>query len=50
MVLLEEDPFTEVPLGPDGVMVEPAAREAAQRLRETDVLATVVAGRLESQR
>ena len=50
VVLLEEDPFTEVPLGPDGVMVEPAAREAAQRLRETDVLATVVAGRLESQR
>lgn len=50
VVLLEEDPFTEVPLGPGGVMVESAAREAAQRLRETDVLATVVAGRLESQR
>ena len=30
--------------------VETAAREAAARLRETDVLATIVAGRLESQR
>ncbi|MDN5687186.1 MAG: amidohydrolase family protein [Brachybacterium sp.] len=46
VVLLEEDPFTEVPLGADSLMVEAAAREAAEQLRETTVLATVVAGRL----
>ncbi|MGP9537937.1 amidohydrolase family protein [Brachybacterium sp. AOP43-C2-M15] len=52
VVLLEhgEDLFADVALGPDGLMVGTAAREAAQRLRETDVLATVVAGRLEAQR
>lgn len=49
VVLLEEDPFADVPLGADGVMVESAAREAAERLRETEVLATVVAGRVESR-
>jgi predicted amidohydrolase YtcJ len=52
LVLLEDDGslFADVPLGADGLMVDSAAREAAARLRETDVLATVVAGRLESQR
>ena len=42
--------FADVPLGADGVMVDAAARAAAHRLREVEVLATVVAGRLESQR
>ena len=42
--------FADVPLGADGVMVDAAAREAAHRLREAEVAATVVAGRLESQR
>ena len=41
---LEGDPFADVPLGADGLMVEAAAREAAERLRETHVLETVVAG------
>ena len=52
LVLLEdaEGLFADVPHGADGVMVEGAAREAAARLRETDVLATLVAGGLESQR
>ncbi len=45
VVLLEEDPFADVPLGPDGLMVDAAAREAAHRLRETRVLETIVAGR-----
>ncbi|GLI32402.1 MULTISPECIES: amidohydrolase [Brachybacterium] len=44
VVLLEGDPFADVPLGADGLMVEAAAREAAERLRETHVLETVVAG------
>ena len=50
LVLLEEDVFADVPHGADGLMVETAAREAAARLREVEPLATVVAGRLESQR
>ena len=50
VVLLEGDPFADVPLGADGLMVDAAARETAERLRGTAVLATVVAGRLESQR
>lgn len=49
VVLLESNPFAEVPLGTDGLMVDAAAREAAHRLRETSVLATIVAGRLETQ-
>ncbi|WP_304502185.1 amidohydrolase [Brachybacterium sp. FME24] len=49
VVLLAEDPFVEVPLGDGGQMLDAAAREAAHRLRETRVLATIVAGRLESQ-
>jgi len=32
------------------MMLDSAAREAAERLRATDPLATLVAGRLESQR
>ncbi|MBP2381705.1 amidohydrolase [Brachybacterium sacelli] len=50
VVLLEEDPFADVPLDGDALMVESAAREAALRLRETTVLATVVAGALAAQR
>ncbi|WP_062948483.1 amidohydrolase [Brachybacterium sp. sponge] len=46
----EDDLFADVPVGAGGLMVEPAAREAAARLRAVDPLATVVAGRLESQR
>lgn len=46
VVLLEQDVFEDVPLGGDGLMVDAAAREAAQRLREARVLATVVAGRV----
>ncbi len=42
--------FADVPRGTDGLMVEAAAREAADRLREVDPLATLVAGHLESQR
>ncbi|ATG52907.1 hydrolase [Brachybacterium vulturis] len=49
VVLLEENPFAEVPREADGLLVETAAREAAERLRETWVQATVVAGRLESR-
>ncbi|ASK66292.1 hydrolase [Brachybacterium avium] len=49
VVLLEEDPFADVPLGADGLMDDSAARETAERLRETWVLATVVAGRLEAR-
>lgn len=51
-VVLVEDAtlFDDVPVGADGLMVEGAAREAAARLRETEVLATVVAGRLAAQR
>ncbi|MGO1199027.1 MAG: amidohydrolase [Dermabacteraceae bacterium] len=49
VVLLEESPFADVPLGADGMQVDASAREAAVRLRETVVLATVVAGRLESR-
>ncbi|HEX7352241.1 amidohydrolase [Brachybacterium sp.] len=45
VVLLEQSPFADVPLGPGGVMVEAAAREAAERLRESAVLETFVAGR-----
>src|SRR5699024_10903939 len=41
--------FADVPSGADGLMVDTAARESAHRLREAEVLATVVAGRLESQ-
>lgn len=44
MVLLEGDPFADVPLGADGLMVESAARDAADRLRETQVHETLVAG------
>ena len=44
VVLLEDSPFADVPLGADGLMVDSAAREAAQRLRETEVLETFVAG------
>ena len=44
LVLLEDSPFADVPLGADGLMVDSAAREAAQRLRETEVLETFVAG------
>ena len=52
LVLLEEadELFADVPVGTDGLMDEAAAREAAARLRAVDPLATVVAGRLESQR
>ena len=52
VVLLEHADalFADVPSGADGLMVESAAREAAEQLRATDPLATVVAGRLESQR
>lgn len=58
VVLLDEghtsadlsDLFADVPSGADGLMVDTAARESAHRLREAEVLATVVAGRLESQR
>lgn len=50
VVLLEEDVFADVPHGADGLMDETAAREAAARLRAVEPLATVVAGRLESQR
>ncbi|TDP79195.1 hypothetical protein DEU31_1565 [Brachybacterium sp. AG952] len=52
IVLLDEaeDLFADVPAGADGLMDEAAAREAAARLRTVDPLATVVAGRLESQR
>src|SRR5690606_24544184 len=49
VVLFEGSPFADVPVRADGPMVDAAAREAAERLRETEVLATVVAGRLESQ-
>ncbi|WP_262425621.1 amidohydrolase family protein [Brachybacterium sp. Z12] len=44
VVLLEGDPFADVPLGADGLMVDAAAREAAERLRETAVRETFVAG------
>ncbi|MFC7375716.1 MULTISPECIES: amidohydrolase [unclassified Brachybacterium] len=44
VVLLAEDPFADVPLGPDGLMVDTAAREAAEKLRAAEVLATVVGG------
>lgn len=52
IVLLEEadELFADVPAGADGLMDEAAAREAAARLRAVDPLATVVAGRLGSQR
>lgn len=50
VVLLEDSPFVDVPFGADGLLVDAAAREAAHRLRETSVLATIVAGRLESMR
>lgn len=50
VVLLGEDLFADVPLGAGARREEAAAREAAQRLREADVLATIVAGRLESSR
>ncbi|AXK44256.1 amidohydrolase [Brachybacterium saurashtrense] len=52
VVLLEdaEHLFADVPRGTDGLMDEGAAREAGQRLQAAEVLATVVAGRLESQR
>ncbi|MGO1228587.1 MAG: amidohydrolase [Brachybacterium sp.] len=49
IVLLEHSPFADVPLGADGLMVDAAAREASELLQETTVLATIVAGRLESQ-
>lgn len=44
VVLLAENPFAEVPLAASGLMDEVAAREAAHRLREARVEATVVAG------
>ncbi|OFT58572.1 hydrolase [Brachybacterium sp. HMSC06H03] len=52
LVLLEgaDELFADVPVGTDGLMDEAAAREAAARLRAVDPLATVAAGRLESQR
>lgn len=46
LVLLEEDPFGDVPLGADGLLVDAAAREAAARLRAVHPLATLVAGGL----
>lgn len=46
VVLLEQDVFGDVPVGADGVMIDAAAREAAHRLRENRVMATVVAGRI----
>ncbi|WP_114856492.1 amidohydrolase [Brachybacterium sp. YJGR34] len=49
VVLLEENPFADVPRDARGLLVESAAREAAQRLRETAVAATVVAGELAVQ-
>lgn len=45
VVLLDSDPFDDVPLE-NGLMPEHASREAAERLRATRVLATVVAGRV----
>lgn len=50
LVLLGSDPFADVPLGADGMMVDAAAREAAHRLQETAVLETIVAGRPSSGR
>jgi len=50
LVLLESDPFADVPLGTDGLLVETAARETAHRLQETTVLETVVAGHASSGR
>ncbi len=50
VVLLEENVFAPVPWGENSMMLDSAAREAAERLRATDPLATLVAGRLESQR
>lgn len=44
VVLLGENPFADVPLGADALMLDAAAREAALRLRETAVLETFVAG------
>lgn len=46
LVLLEEDPFGDVPLGADGLLVDAAARETAARLRAVRPLATLVAGGL----
>src|SRR5699024_6811911 len=48
VVLLQDDVpadlFADVPLAADGLMVEAAARETADRLREVEVAATVVDG------
>ncbi|MCT1557820.1 amidohydrolase family protein [Helcobacillus massiliensis] len=44
LVLLEDDPFAPVPTGPDGLMVESAAREAAERLLAVRPLSTFVDG------
>ena len=55
LVLLADDSapagelFAEVPRGADGLMIDAAAREAADRLRGATVAATVVAGRLASR-
>jgi predicted amidohydrolase YtcJ len=46
LVLLDADPFADVPTGPDGLMDEQAAREAAARLWQARVRATFVAGGL----
>ena len=50
LVLLEEDPFGDVPLGADGLFVDSAARDAAARLRAVRPLATIVAGRVAASR
>ncbi|HJF50259.1 MAG TPA: hydrolase, partial [Brachybacterium paraconglomeratum] len=52
IVLLDEadELFADIPVGAGGLKDEAAARGAAARLRAVDPLATVVAGRLESQR
>ncbi len=50
VVLLDDDPFGDVPTGAGGLMVESAAREAATWLRAVRPFATVVAGRLAAAR
>ena len=50
VVLLESDPFDDVPVGADGLLDEPASSEAAARLREVRPLATFVAGSLAASR
>ncbi|MDO5661576.1 MAG: amidohydrolase family protein [Brachybacterium sp.] len=50
LVLLEEDPFGDVPYGRDGLPDDGAARECAARLRTVRPLATIVAGALAASR